>query len=186
MKRVAVFASGSGNNAENIVRYFMDKPNIEVSIILTNNPNAFVLDRAKRLNIPSLVFNRADFSKTDKIVDVLIEKKIDLIVLAGFLLLLPPRLIDAFPNKIVNIHPALLPKFGGKGMYGMNVHNAVLENKEKESGITIHMVNEKFDDGKIVFQAKCVVEESDTAEDVAEKIHKLEYEHFPKIVEQLL
>ncbi|MPQ48695.1 phosphoribosylglycinamide formyltransferase [Marinifilum sp. N1E240] len=186
MKRVAVFASGSGSNAENIVRYFMDKPNIEVSIILTNNPNAFVLDRAKSLNIPSLVFNRADFSKTDKIVDVLIEKKIDLIVLAGFLLLLPPRLIDAFPNKIVNIHPALLPKFGGKGMYGMNVHNAVVENKEKESGITIHMVNEKFDDGKIVFQAKCVVEESDTAEDVAEKIHKLEYEHFPKIVEQLL
>ena len=186
MKRVAVFASGSGSNAENIVRYFMDKPNIEVSIILTNNPNAFVLDRAKSLNIPSLVFNRADFSKTDKIVDVLIEKKIDLIVLAGFLLLLPPRLIDAFPNKIVNIHPALLPKFGGKGMYGMNVHDAVVENKEKESGITIHMVNEKFDDGKIVFQAKCVVEESDTAEDVAEKIHKLEYEHFPKIVEQLL
>ena len=186
MKRIAIFASGSGSNAENIAKYFHDKPNVEVSIILTNNPNAFVLDRAKSLNIPSLVFNRADFNKTDKIVDVLCEKKIDLIVLAGFLLLIPTNLIDAFPDKIVNIHPALLPKFGGKGMYGMNVHNAVVENKEKESGITIHMVNEKFDDGKIVFQVKCVVEASDTAEDVAEKIHQLEYEHFPKIVEQLL
>jgi len=186
MKRIAIFASGSGSNAENIVRYFEDKPMIEVSLILTNNPNAFVLDRAKSLNIPSLVFNRSDFSKTDKIVDVLTEKKIDLIVLAGFLLLIPPRLIDAFPNKIVNIHPALLPKFGGKGMYGMNVHNAVVENKEKESGITVHMVNEKFDDGKILFQAKCSVVENDTPQDVAEKIHQLEYEHFPRIVEQLL
>jgi phosphoribosylglycinamide formyltransferase-1 len=186
MKRLAIFASGSGSNAENIARYFSNKPKFEISAILTNNANAFVLSRARSLNIPTLVFSRSEFNETDKIVDFLAEKKIDFVVLAGFLWLLPLNLLRKYPNSIVNIHPALLPKYGGKGMYGMNVHNAVVENKEKESGITIHMINEKYDEGKIVFQAKCDISPDDTPEDVAEKIHKLEYEFFPKTIEQLL
>jgi len=186
MKRLAIFASGSGSNAENISRYFSDKPEFEISAILSNNANAFVLSRARKLNIPTLVFSRSEFNKTDKIINFLAEKKIDFVVLAGFLWLLPLNLLRKYPNSIVNIHPALLPKYGGKGMYGMNVHNAVVENKEKESGITIHMINEKYDEGKIVFQAKCNISPSDTPEDVAVKIHKLEYDFFPKIIEQLL
>lgn len=186
MRRLAIFASGSGSNAENIARYFSNKPEFEISAILSNNANAFVLSRARNLNIPTLVFSRSEFKKTDKIVDFLAEKKIDFVVLAGFIWLLPLNLLRKYPDSIVNIHPALLPKYGGKGMYGMNVHKAVVENKEKESGITIHMINEKYDEGKIVFQAKCSISSSDTPEDVAEKIHKLEYEFFPKIIEQLL
>lgn len=186
MKRLAIFASGSGSNAENIATYFSNKPEFEISAILSNNANAFVLSRARSLNIPTLVFSRSEFNETDKIVDFLAEKKIDFVVLAGFLWLLPLNLLRKYPDSIVNIHPALLPKYGGKGMYGMNVHKAVVENKEKESGITIHMINEKYDEGKIVFQAKCNISSGDTPEDVAEKIHKLEYEFFPKIIEQLL
>ncbi|PCH70377.1 MAG: phosphoribosylglycinamide formyltransferase [Bacteroidales bacterium] len=185
MKRLAIFASGSGSNTENIVKYFSKKPDLEISAILSNNANAFVLSRAKKLNIPTLVFSRSEFNKTDKIIDFLAEKKIDFVVLAGFLWLLPLNLLRKYPDSIVNIHPALLPKYGGRGMYGMNVHKAVVENKEKESGITIHMINEKYDEGKIVFQAKCNISLNDTPEDVAEKIHKLEYEFFPKIIEQL-
>ncbi|MGB0881548.1 MAG: phosphoribosylglycinamide formyltransferase [Vicingaceae bacterium] len=183
MTRIAVFASGSGSNAENIANYFSNNDNVEISLILTNKKNAFVLERAKKLNITSLVFNKPQFLNSDDIVSVLIEKEIGLVVLAGFLLKIPENMIKAFPNKIVNIHPALLPKFGGKGMYGDNVHKAVVENKETESGITIHYVNENYDEGKIIFQAKCPVLPADTYENVAAKIHELEYEHFPKTID---
>ena len=186
MKRIAIFASGSGSNAENIALYFKSNPEVEISIILSNKKDAFVLERAKKLNIPSQTFNRNDFYDTHTIVDLLNKKQIDLIVLAGFLWLVPNSLIHAYPNAIVNIHPALLPNYGGKGMYGMNVHNAVIANKETESGITIHLVNEKYDDGKTILQTKCEIEENDTPEDLANKIHDLEYEHFPRAVENYL
>ncbi|WP_372641237.1 phosphoribosylglycinamide formyltransferase [Ancylomarina sp.] len=186
MKRIAIFASGSGSNAENIAHYFKSNPEVEISIILSNKKDAFVLERANKLNIPSQSFTRNDFYESNAIIDLLKNKKIDLIVLAGFLWLVPGSLIKAYPNAIVNIHPALLPNYGGKGMYGMNVHNAVIANKDKESGITIHIVNEKYDDGETILQAKCQIEENDTAEDLANKIHDLEYEHFPRAVENYL
>ncbi|WP_421920696.1 phosphoribosylglycinamide formyltransferase [Marinifilum sp.] len=186
MNRIAVFASGSGTNAENIALYFKDKPDVDIVCILTNNAEAFVIKRAEKLDIPTLVFSKKDFKESDKVMDYLKEMKVDFVVLAGFLWLVPKYLIQMYPNRIVNIHPALLPKYGGKGMYGMNVHEAVVENEEDESGITIHMVSENYDEGKVVFQARCFVKASDTAEDVATKVHKLEYEHFPKIIEQLL
>lgn len=186
MKRIAILASGSGSNAENITNYFKSNSDVEISIILSNNKDAFVLKRANKLNIPSQSFNRNDFYETDTIVDLLKSKQIDLVVLAGFLWLVPNSFIHTFPNAIVNIHPALLPNYGGKGMYGMNIHNAVINNKEKESGITIHLVNEKYDDGETILQAKCQIEENDTAEDLANKIHELEYEHFPRAVESYL
>lgn len=186
MTRIAIFASGSGSNAENIFNYFKENENVEISLILTNNANAFVIERAKNLDVKSYVFSKTDFLNSDSILTVLAENKIDLVVLAGFLLKIPENLIKSYPNKIVNIHPALLPKYGGKGMYGDNVHKAVVEAKEVESGITIHFVNENYDEGKIIFQAKCPVLDSDTYEDVAAKVHKLEYEHFPKVIDFLL
>ena len=186
MTRIAIFASGSGSNAENITNYFSSKPSVEVSLILTNNPNAFVLERAKNLGVKSLVFSKSDFLENDDILRFLAKNDINLIVLAGFLLKIPENLIKSFPNKIINIHPALLPKYGGKGMYGDKVHESVIENKEIESGITIHYVNEYYDEGEIIFQAKCDIELSDTSDDLAAKIHALEYEHFPKTIESLL
>ncbi|NOU61655.1 phosphoribosylglycinamide formyltransferase [Marinifilum caeruleilacunae] len=186
MNRIAVFASGSGTNAENIALYFKEKTDVEIVCFLTNNSDAYVIKRAEKLQIPSFIFSKKDFKESNIVIDYLKEMKVDFVVLAGFLWLLPENLIQMFPNRIVNIHPALLPKYGGKGMYGMNVHKAVVANQEKESGITIHMVSEKYDEGEIVFQAKCALESSDTPEDVAQKIHKLEYEHFPKVIEQLL
>lgn len=186
MTRIAIFASGSGSNAENIANYFNNNPKGEVSLILTNNPNAFVLERAEKLGIKSLVFSKEQFLKTDEIVQFLVKNDINLIVLAGFLLKIPENVIKQFSNKIINIHPALLPKFGGKGMYGDNVHKAVVEAKETESGITIHYVNEHYDEGKIIFQAKCPVLPADNYEDIAAKIHLLEYEHFPKVIEKLI
>ncbi len=155
-------------------------------MFLTNNPNAFVLERAKKLGIKSKVLTKEEFLKTDKILHFLSENDINFIVLAGFLLKIPQNLIKSYSNKIINIHPALLPKYGGKGMYGDNVHKAVVEAGETESGITIHYVNENYDEGKIIFQAKCEVLRTDTYEDVASKIHQLEYEHFPKTIEKLL
>lgn len=185
MKNIAIFASGSGSNAENIANYLKgNHTDINISLILTNNPKAFVLERAKKLEIPSLVFSRTDFYESDKIIQAL--KEIDLIVLAGFLWLVPVELVKAFPNKIINIHPALLPNYGGKGMYGMRVHEAIVENKEVETGITIHYVNEAYDEGQIIIQEKCSVESSDTPETVAQKVHELEYEHFPKTIAQIL
>lgn len=185
MYKIAIFASGSGSNAENIANYFKDKPVAEVGLILTNKADAYVLERAKKLAIESVVFSSEQL-KSGELVNLLKNKGIDFIVLAGFLLKIPENLIVAFPNKIINIHPALLPKYGGKGMYGDAVHKAVVVNKEKESGITIHYVNEHYDEGAIIFQAKCAVIESDTYEEVAYKIHQLEYEHFPRVIEQIL
>lgn len=186
MNRIAILASGSGSNAENIALYFNENPQVKIVSILSNNPKAFVVTRAKKLGIPSFIFSKSDFNETNIVLDYLEKMDVDFIVLAGFLLLLPENLIKKYPDRIINIHPALLPKYGGKGMYGMNVHRAVIENKEKESGITIHKVSEKYDEGEVIFQAKCEVLHTDTAEDIAQKIHRLEYEHFPKVIEQLL
>ncbi|MCP9748977.1 phosphoribosylglycinamide formyltransferase [Lacihabitans sp. CS3-21] len=182
MIKIAIFASGSGSNAERIVEFFNAKDEIEVSLILTNNPTAGVIERAQRLNIPVVIFNKKVFSKTDKIVEMLQLQSIDWVILAGFLWLVPKNLIKAFENRIINIHPALLPKYGGKGMWGHHVHEAVVANKEVETGITIHYVNENYDEGKIIFQAKCAITETDSAEEVAQKIHLLEYQYFPEII----
>jgi phosphoribosylglycinamide formyltransferase-1 len=186
MKRLVIFASGSGSNTENIIRYFENSRDVEVSLVLTNNPNARVLERAKNLGVASICFNRKAFSGSSIILELLKNLRPDLIVLAGFLWKVPAPVVEAFSNKMINIHPALLPKFGGKGMYGIHVHEAVVAHKESESGITIHYVNEHYDEGSIVFQAKCVVLPTDSATDVAKKIHKLEMAHFPKVIEDLL
>ncbi|WMI66787.1 phosphoribosylglycinamide formyltransferase [Aestuariibaculum sp. YM273] len=186
MKRIVIFASGSGSNAENLVEYFNNNDVASVVQILTNNPQAKVLDRAKRLKVSALSFNKIALTETNDVLNLLNATKPDLIVLAGFLWKFPEAIINEYPNKVINVHPALLPKFGGKGMYGMNVHKAVVDNKETETGITIHYVNENYDEGAIIFQAKCDVTPTDTAEDVAAKIHELEMEHFPKVVEDLL
>lgn len=186
MNKIAIFASGNGSNAENIFNYFRTNKRIEVSLVLTNKANAFVLERAKKLGVKSLCFTKQDFEKTDKIVQFLTENDINLVVLAGFLLKIPQNLIKAFPNKIINIHPALLPKYGGKGMYGNKVFQSVIEAKEQESGITIHYVNEHYDEGKIIFQAKCKIENNDNFKDLAKKTHALEYAYFPKIIEHVI
>ena len=185
MIRIVIFASGSGSNAENICDYFSESTAIEVTYIVTNNKNAKVLERASRLKINSLIFDRAEFNDETKLLSFL-EKEADFIVLAGFLWKVPDHITHAFPNKIINIHPALLPKYGGKGMFGMNVHKAVVANKEEETGITIHYVNENYDEGAIIFQAKTALEPSDTPDDVAAKIHKLEQDNFPKVIEDIL
>ena len=186
MKRLAVFASGNGSNAQAIAEYFSGSDEASIVLILSNREDAYVLQRAKTLNIPVRVFNRTDFYKTDEITQLLISQNIDLVVLAGFLWLLPPSLIKAFPDRIINIHPALLPNYGGKGMYGSKVHEAVVAAGEKESGISIHYVNEDYDQGKIIFQARCEVGATDTPESLAAKIHVLEYTHFASIIDQVL
>ncbi len=186
MKKVAIFASGSGTNAQAIIEYLGEKKVGRVTTILSNNKNAYVLERIKKYSISSYVFNKDEFYNTLSIKNLLIESKIDFIVLAGFLWLIPKYLIHAFPNRIVNIHPALLPKYGGKGMYGMHVHETVIADHEKESGITIHYVNEKYDDGDIIFQAKCKIEKNDTPESLANRIHQLEHQYFPVVVEEML
>ena len=186
MKRIVIFASGSGTNAENLIKFFHNRENISVIQILTNNPHAKVLERAKKLKVSALSFNKIALTDTDVVLDILKSAKPDLIVLAGFLWKFPEKILKKFPNKVINIHPALLPKYGGKGMYGKHVHDAVVANKETETGITIHYVNEHYDEGAIVFQAKCDVFDTDSAQDVAKKIHELEMEHFPKVVEKLL
>lgn len=185
MIRIAILASGSGTNAENIINYFKNSDSISVVHVLSNKKEAKVLERASRLNIPSGSFDKNDFIDTDEVLNLLKENA-DYVILAGFLWKIPAKIIAAFPNKIINIHPALLPKYGGKGMYGMHVHNSVVENKEKQTGITIHYVNENYDEGAIIFQKSFEVLESDTAEDVAQKIHKLEYEYFPKVIEKVI
>ena len=183
MKNIAIFASGSGSNAENIINYFEGHKAVSVKVVLTNNKIAGVIERAHRLSVPCLVFNKVWFSDKHACVNFLKSQEIDYVILAGFLWLVPGHLISAFPDKIINVHPALLPKFGGKGMWGHHVHEAVVANKETETGITIHNVNEKYDEGRILFQAKCEVTSTDTADDVAQKIHKLEMEYFPKVIE---
>ncbi|HPE76835.1 MAG TPA: phosphoribosylglycinamide formyltransferase [Draconibacterium sp.] len=184
VKNIALFASGSGTNVENIIKYFSDNELVKVDSVWSNNPMAFALERAKRFNIDAFVFTKDEFRTTNKVIEELKKRSIDLIVLAGFLWLIPVNLIQNFP--IVNIHPALLPKYGGKGMYGMKVHQAVFDNREKESGITIHYVNEKYDEGEIIFQAKCEILSTDCADDVALKVHDLEYRYFPEIIEKVL
>ena len=186
MKRIVIFASGSGTNAENLIKHFHNSDKASVIQVLTNNPHAKVLDRAKNLKVSALSFNRIALSKTDDVLNILKTAQPDLIVLAGFLWKFPESILNTFPNKVINIHPALLPKYGGKGMYGMHVHKAIVANNDLETGITIHYVNEHYDEGAIIFQATCDVKTSDTAEDVAGKIHELEMEHFPKVVEKLL
>lgn len=185
-KRIAIFASGSGSNAQKIMEHFKYSQDVEVSLILTNNPDAYVLQRADNFEIPAHIFDRHEFYETDEIIKLLERMQIDLIVLAGFLWLVPVNLLAAFPNKIINIHPALLPAYGGKGMYGDRVHKAVLANKESESGITIHFVNECFDEGEIIYQARFKIEEGDNLEMIKFKGQQLEHQHFPKIVEALL
>jgi phosphoribosylglycinamide formyltransferase-1 len=186
VKKIVLFASGSGSNVENIVHYFGKNDTIQIAAVFTNIRNAQVLDRCDRLNINAIYFNRHAFLGGDFVLNILKEIQPDLIVLAGFLWKIPVNIVDAFPNKIINIHPALLPKYGGKGMYGMNVHNAVKENKETETGITIHYVNAHYDEGAVIKQVKTVISEYDSPEDIAEKVHHLEYEHFPKVIEEIL
>jgi phosphoribosylglycinamide formyltransferase-1 len=185
MKRIVIFASGSGSNAENITLFFQKSNIAAVVHILTNNKNAKVVDRAKNLKINSLVFDKEAFNDEGEVLKFL-KKEADIIILAGFLWKIPAHIIATFPNKIINIHPALLPKYGGKGMYGINVHKSVIENKETETGITIHYVNENYDEGTIIFQAKTNVLPNDTPEIVAEKIHELEYEYFPRVIEEVI
>ncbi len=186
MKRIVLFASGSGSNVENIAHYFKDNSNVSIAAVLTNKRDAKVLERCDRLKINALYFNKTAFLENDCVLDILKAMKPDLIVLAGFLWKIPDSLIFHFSDKIINIHPALLPKYGGKGMYGMKVHETILQNKEKETGITIHYVNQNYDEGAIIHQAKTKITSSDTAETIAAKVHALEYEHFPKIIESLL
>jgi len=185
MKNIVLFASGSGTNVENIIEYFKHIDVKNNFFIFTNNPNAFVIERAKKLHVPCFVFSKSDL-KSDVVLNKIDEIKPDLIVLAGFLLMFPASIIEKYPNKVINVHPALLPKYGGKGMYGMHVHEAVVANNESETGITIHFVNEKYDEGAIIFQAKTSIDSDFSAEDVANAIHKLEHEHFPKVIFDLL
>ncbi len=185
MIKIAILASGSGSNAENIANYFLNHKNIKITYILSNKKDAFVLERAKKLNINSKVFSNKQMREENELVELL-KNEADYVILAGFLLKIPQNIIDAFPDKIINIHPALLPKYGGKGMYGMHVHNAVKENKETETGITIHLVNENYDEGAIIFQAKTAVTPEDSPEDIAKKVHILEYEHFPRVIEKVI
>lgn len=185
MINIAVFASGNGSNAENIIRYFKNNEEIRVALVLSNNKNAYVHTRAKNLGVPSYTFSKDEFDKGDPVLQKLQEYRIDFIVLAGFLLKVPEPILKAYPQRIVNIHPALLPKYGGKGMYGDRVHKAVIQAGEKESGITIHWVNEHYDEGEIIFQARCPVLPSDTPEELAQRIHKLEYEYYPQIIEKI-
>ncbi|WBU90586.1 phosphoribosylglycinamide formyltransferase [Cellulophaga omnivescoria] len=186
MKRIVLLASGSGSNVENIANYFKDNPLVTITCVLTNKRDAKVIDRCNRLNISCLHFNRESFSKTDCLLNIIKGMEPDLIILAGFLLKIPQKFVTAFPNKIINIHPALLPKYGGKGMYGMHVHNAVKNNNETKTGITIHYVNENYDEGAIIYQAETEINSNDTADNIAAKVHTLEYEHFPKVINQLL
>ena len=186
MKKIAIFASGSGSNAENIIQYFAQKPQFCVKSVFCNVPDAYVLERAKKYRIPSFVFNREEFRNPDKVFRQLQEQEIDFIVLAGFLWLMPSFITAAWPNKIVNIHPALLPAYGGKGMYGHHVHEAVIAAGEKESGITIHYVNDHYDQGAIIFQAKCPVLPTDTPDDLAARVHALEYRYFPQIIAETI
>ena len=186
MNKVAIFASGNGSNAQCIAKHFENHPEIRISLILSNKPDAFVLQRAKNLKIPSFTFNRDDFYQRSLVLDELRRHEIDLIVLAGFLWLVPDNILHGYPQRILNIHPALLPKYGGKGMYGDRVHQAVIENKDKETGITIHWVNDKYDEGQIIFQEEVKVAPGDTAEAIAQKVHALEYKNYPAVIEKVL
>jgi len=186
MTKIAIFASGSGSNAENIIEHFQGVEGVEVVLVLSNKKEAFVLERAAKYSVPTFIFSKDMLQNGTNVRDTLHKSNASIIILAGFLLKIPESLVKEFPNRIVNIHPALLPKYGGKGMYGMNVHRAVVENKEKKSGITIHYVNEQYDEGEYIFQTSCEVLSSDSAEDVQQKVQELELIHFPKVIESIL
>ena len=181
---LAILASGSGTNAEEIFKYFRDHPAIEVGLLMSNNANAFALRRASNYDVKSLVFSRAEFAEGTLITKALAENKVTHIVLAGFLWLIPPYLLELFPDRIINIHPALLPKYGGKGMYGARVHEAVKMAGDVETGITIHVVNANYDEGEVLFQASCPINQNQTPEQIADCVHKLEHEHYPRVIEE--
>lgn len=184
MTNIAIFASGSGSNAENIINFFAAHDSIRVAAVLCNNANALVINRAQRLGVEHFVFSRKDLQETSVVEDYLAQHNVKYVVLAGFMLLLPPKFTALFPNRIVNIHPSLLPLYGGKGMYGHKVHEAVLAAKDRESGITIHRVNDNYDDGEIICQKRCPVHYDDTPDSLATRVHELEYEWFPRVIEQ--
>ncbi|MBQ0090811.1 MAG: phosphoribosylglycinamide formyltransferase [Prevotellaceae bacterium] len=186
MKNIAIFASGSGTNAENIIKYFANSTDIAVKVVIYNKQDAGVVERATRLGIPSVYLNKADMTDETKVIATLDEYAIDYIILSGYLLLFPEYLLDKYKDKVLNIHPALLPKHGGKGFYGDKVHADVLKCGDKETGITIHVIDKNFDQGKTIFQAKCEVKPGDTVHDVAIRVHTLEYEWFPKIIEKYI
>ena len=186
MKRIVIFASGSGSNAQQITEFFQDRKDAQVVQILSNKNTAKVLERANNLKISAFSFNRSAFYDTDQVLNLVKSTQPDLIVLAGFLWLFPQNIIESYPGKIINIHPALLPAYGGKGMYGANVHKAVVAAGEKESGITIHEVTSEYDKGTILFQAKTQLEPDETPDSLAAKIHELEYEHFPRVISEIL
>ncbi len=185
-RNIAVLASGSGTNAENIIRYFREKGSARVALVLTNRPNAFVLQRAEALGVPCACFGKSDWEHGEPVLEALRQYDIDFVVLAGFLARVPENILHAYPERMVNIHPSLLPKFGGKGMYGDRVHEAVLAAGETESGITIHYTNERYDEGAVVCQVKCPVRPDDTPETLAQRIHQLEYAHYPAVIERLV
>ena len=186
MTNIAILASGNGSNAQRIIEYFVGSADIKVAIVISNKEDAYVRQRARTFGIKEVYVSRSDFDNPQKISRIFYQYRIDWIILAGFIQLIPPVLIKEFNNRIINIHPALLPKYGGKGMYGMHVHESVIANKDKTSGITVHFVNEVYDDGEIIFQTTCKVNADDTPESLAEKIHELEYEHYPKVIEDLI
>lgn len=185
-KKIAIFASGSGSNTQSIIEYFQQKENIEIALIMCNKSNAFVVQRAQKLGVKCIVFNSETFKNNLGFLDILSKYEVNWIVLAGFLLKIPEYIIEDFQGKIINIHPALLPKHGGKGMYGMNVHRSVIENNETESGISIHYVNKNYDEGKMIFQASCAINAGDSPEDLANKIRLLEHQHYPKVIEETI
>ena len=182
--RIAIFASGSGTNAEEIMKHFRHHARVEVVMLLSNAPEAYALKRAEKFNVPTAVFTRKEYKESQVVLEWLQEKQVTHVVLAGFLWLVPGYLTDAFPDRIINIHPALLPKFGGKGMYGMKVHEAIKEQGELTTGITIHLVNEHYDEGRVIFQASCPVGPQDTPETIAQQVHRLEYAHYPRVIEE--
>lgn len=179
---IAIIASGTATNARNITKFFKDNNNVKVALLLTNRPDSGIPDIARQYDIPYYVFNREELYQSDKVVQMLRTSNIQLVILAGFLWLVPANLIQAYRNKILNIHPALLPKYGGKGMYGMRIHSTIKENKEKETGITIHLVDEEYDKGPILHQSTVEIHPDDTAEDIARKVHELEYQYYPKVI----
>jgi len=185
-KKIVIFASGSGSNAENICNYFAKSSNVEVVLICTNNGNAFIVKRANKLNIPVYIFSKNELNNFVDLHEKLLSIDVDVVVLAGFLLKLPSIMVNSYPNRIINIHPSLLPKYGGKGMYGSNIHKAVIKNKERESGISIHFVNKNYDEGEIILQKKCAVSKYETVDSLIQKIHKLEYICYPKTIEKTI
>ena len=186
VRNIAVLASGNGSNAENIIRYFKEKGTAAVSLVLSNRREAFALERARRLGVPAVYFPKEEWTDGEAVLAALREYKVDFVVLAGFLVRVPSNILRAYPSRMVNIHPSLLPKFGGKGMYGDGVHRAVLASGETESGITIHYIDDRYDEGDVIFQAVCPVLGTDTPDDVAARVHRLEYKHYPEVIAQLV